>query len=102
MNRATCRFGAQHVGEIAYFNVFAAVYGEMEAEIEKAARKSGITIVRTDEFTHDRGWMVYEYKVTSCRAFDPRVDAIADGLHALSAKLFRETLPGTTEGLILF
>lgn len=96
----TERFGAQRIGEVAYFDVFDGI--KMSEQIERAGRKAGISIEVDSQGVHDRGWKYTTYIVKSARRYDPRVDTIADGLHALSSKLFRECLPGDTSRVDLF
>ncbi len=99
--RATDRFGAQHIGEQAFFDVFDAIASEMPNEISRA-RRPGISIEIESTGKHDRGWHYTTYVVKSRRRFDPRVDTIADGLHALSCQLFRQALPGDAGRVDLF
>jgi hypothetical protein len=86
----------------AYFDVFDAVSSDMENEIQDARKQPGISIQVDDRGIHDRGWRYTTYKVISSRQFAPRVEAIAQSLHTMAAKKFRQMLPGNANDVCLF
>lgn len=89
------RYGAQALGEDAYFDIFQGTDEDLQAEIAKIRRRHpSISIEYDSSGKHDRGWYYDTYRVTSRRRFDPKVQEIADSLHALSSKLLIQLLPG--------